>query len=142
MLYDPDTGTATDLTPVYRPRALTHAFVRARDGDRSRFPTSGATRLELDHVREYRHDDPSTGGPTCANNLVAAGKRDHQLKTDRLVAVSGDANERLTYTTPAGRHYVSYPTAYAVLPPRSVPPLPDRPSGRGEGAHRDDAADP
>lgn len=112
LLYDPATGIATDLAPVYRPRALAHAFVRARDGGQSRFPTSAATRLELDHVQPYRHLHPTAGGQTGPSNLVAAGKRDHQLKTDRLVTVTGDANARLTYTTPAGRTYVSYPAAF------------------------------
>jgi hypothetical protein len=113
LLYDPATGVATDLSPGYRPRPRTTAFVRARDGEQTRFPTSGATRLELDHVREYCHVDPPAGGPTQAGNLVAAGKRDHQLKTDRLVAVSGDANGALTYRTPSGREYVSHPYQYA-----------------------------
>jgi hypothetical protein len=88
-------------------------FVRARDGEQTRFPTSGATRLELDHVGAYCHARPETGGQTRADNLVAAGKRDHQLKTDRLVTVSGDANSPLTYVTPSGRRYVSHPYAYA-----------------------------
>ncbi|MFL6100120.1 MAG: hypothetical protein ACJ71T_09230 [Actinomycetales bacterium] len=113
LLYDPGTGIATDLSPAYRPPPRMADFVRTRDGHQSRFPTSGATRLELDHVREYRRNQPSVGGPTCPANLAAAGKRDHQLKTDRLIQVSGDANQQLTYTTPSGRHYVSYPPAVA-----------------------------
>jgi hypothetical protein len=115
------TGTATDLTPIYRPSALTHAFVRARDGHQSRFPTSTATRLELDHVRAYRHDQPSAGGQTGPANLTAAGKRDHQLKTDRLITLTGNPNHHLTYTTPSGRHYPSYPTTHT--DPRPPPPF-------------------
>ena len=64
LLYDPATGVATDLSPGYRPRSRLAAFVRARDGEQTRFPTSGATRLELDHVRAYRHARPETGGQT------------------------------------------------------------------------------
>ncbi|MFL6100286.1 MAG: hypothetical protein ACJ71T_10065 [Actinomycetales bacterium] len=113
LLFDPASGVATDLSPAYRPPPRMGQFVRARDGHHTRFPTSAATHLELDHVREYRPDQPAAGGPTCPANLAAAGKRDHQLKTDQLIRVSGDANHRLTYITPSGRQYVSYPTAFA-----------------------------
>ena len=53
------------------------------------------------------------GGRTQAGNLSAVGKRDHQLKTNRLLRVDGDANGPLMLTTPSGRTYVSYPPAYA-----------------------------
>jgi hypothetical protein len=61
------------------------------------------------------------GGSTRPANLASAGKRDHQLKTDRLVAVGGDANGRLTVTTPAGREYPSDPYLHA-CPSAGVPP--------------------
>jgi hypothetical protein len=99
------------------------AYVRARDGYQTRFPTSAATRLEVDHVVAWRPDGATrVGGQTAAPNLASVGKRDHQLKTDRLVSVRGDANDRLTYTTPSGRQYVSYPAAVAHLT-GPAPPL-------------------
>jgi hypothetical protein len=113
LLYDPADGVATDLSRAYRPPPRMDEFVRARDGHQTRFPTSGATRLELDHVREYAHAAPASGGQTTAANLASVGKRDHQLKTDRLVAVTGNANHRLTFRTPSGRQYPSYPVAHA-----------------------------
>lgn len=113
LLFDPDSGVATDLSPSYRPPPRMAEFVRARDGHRSRFPASAATRLELDHVEPWSGN--GAGGQTCANNLAAVGKRDHQLKTDRIVTVTGDANGRLTYRTGSGRRYVSYPMAYSAL---------------------------
>jgi hypothetical protein len=113
LLYDPATGLATDLSPSYRPPPLLDAFVRARDGHQTRFPTSCSSRLELDHVRPYDHACPTAGGRTEARNLSSVGKRDHQLKTDRLLQVSGDANGPLALTTPSGRTYLSYPHAYA-----------------------------
>jgi hypothetical protein len=113
LLYDPATGVATDLSPSYRPPPLLDAFVRARDGHQTRFPTSSASRLELDHVRPFDRACPFAGGQTRAGNLSSVGKRDHQLKTDRLLRVDGDANGSLTLTTPSGRTYVSHPHAYA-----------------------------
>jgi Domain of unknown function (DUF222) len=69
LLYDPATGVATDLSPSYRPPPLLDAFVRARDGHQTRFPTSAATRLELDHVRPFDRACRQAGGrtrrPTC-----------------------------------------------------------------------------
>jgi hypothetical protein len=76
--------------------------------------------LELDHVQPFDRARPSVGGRTEVTNLSAVGKRDHQLKTDRLLRVEGDANGTLTLTTPSGRTYLSHPTAYADV---AVPPF-------------------
>ena len=82
LLYDPATGTATDLSPHYRPPAPVADYVRARDGHTTRHP---ATRhhLGLDHIQPYNHTRPDQGGATTAANLAAAGHRDHQLKPTR-----------------------------------------------------------
>ena len=61
LLYDPATGIATDLSRTYRPTEGMSAFVRARDGHRTRLPVSNATHIELDHVDEYDHGDPRAG---------------------------------------------------------------------------------
>jgi hypothetical protein len=83
-----------------------------RDGHTTRFPTIAARTLELDHIHEYNHQAPGAGGATSAANLAAAGKRDHQAKTDRLIDVTGDANGELTYTTGTGHTYTSRPHQY------------------------------
>jgi hypothetical protein len=114
ILYDPSTGIATDVRDGYRPPGRMDAFVRARDGHLSRMPTSTVTRLELDHVRPYDHPHPAGGGATAANNLASLGKRDHQLKTDGVLRVVGDANGRLEFFGRSGRRYPSDPHLYAV----------------------------
>jgi hypothetical protein len=117
---DPATGAATDVSPRYRPGRRVAEFCTVRDGRTSRFPTSGARVLELDHIEEYDHGSPADGGRTTAANLSSAGKRDHQDKTDRLLRVSGNANGVLTYRTAAGHVYSSRPHAY--LDPGPDPP--------------------
>jgi hypothetical protein len=122
LLYDPHTGVATDIGRRYQPPRRLDALVRARDGHVTRFPTSCATHLELDHIIEFDHDQPSQGGQTSSGNLASAGRRDHHLKTDGVIQVSGDANQTLTITTPSGRTYVSEPHLYAdPEPPRARP---------------------
>jgi hypothetical protein len=113
ILLDPSTGVATDVSPAYPPPPRMAEFVRVRDGHRSRFPTSGATRTESDHVKPFDRRNPSAGGQTTSANLASAGRRDHHLKTDGGLSVSGDANESLTYRTSAGREFTSLPHQYA-----------------------------
>ena len=122
---DPSTGAAVAVSPRYQPlryRPTTAAaeLVRVRDGHCSRFPTSGARVVELDHVAEFDHADPAAGGPTTPDNLACAGKRDHQDKTDGLIEVLGDANDVLTYRTGTGHVYRSWPHQY--LDPQPPPP--------------------
>jgi hypothetical protein len=113
LLYDPATGTASDLSRSYRPPDPIADYVRARDGHTTRHPTSCATHLELDHIQPYDHTRPSRGGTTTAANLATGGHRDHQLKTDRILTLTGHANHTLTITTPSGRTYPSHPHPYA-----------------------------
>ena len=49
------------------------AFVRARDGQLSRLPISYASHLELDHIEEFDHGDPPSGGPTRPATWPAPG---------------------------------------------------------------------
>ncbi len=123
ILYDPGTGVACDVSAGYRAPPRLDAFVRARDGFRSRLPTSMATHLELDHVREFDHARPAAGGQTRAANLACLGQRDHHLKTDRVLRITGDANGELTFTTPSGRSYLSDPHRYADPQANAAPPF-------------------
>jgi hypothetical protein len=119
LLCDPATGIATDLSGSYRPPRRLANFVRARDGHITRFPTSCATHLELDHIEPYNHAHPADGGQTTAANLSSDGQRDHHLVTDRVITVTGNANDTLTITTRSGRSYASHPQIY--LEPLPVP---------------------
>ena len=124
ILTDPATGIATDVSPRYRPARRVADYVTIRDGHTSRFPTSGARHLELDHILEYDHHNPARGGPTTPANLASNGKRDHQAKTDHLLTVTGNANQVLTYRTGAGHTYPSRPHPYTEPrpPDDSAPP--------------------
>jgi hypothetical protein len=73
-----------------------------------RSPASTPKPPPLDHLTPYNHTHPESGGATTAANLAAGGHRDHQLKTDRILNVTG--NHTLTTTTPSGRSYPSYPS--------------------------------
>jgi hypothetical protein len=127
ILCDPATGTATEVSPSYRPNTRIAELCRVRDGHTSRFPTSAARTIELDHIDEYDHRQPTAGGATTPANLAAAGKRDHQAKTDRILDVTGNANGTLTYTTGTGHTYTSRPHQY--LDPQ---PLKDQPPDNGD----------
>jgi hypothetical protein len=119
----PTTGHATTITPTYRPTTRIAEYCRVRDGHTSRFPTSAARTIELDHIHPYNHTTPANGGPTTPANLAATGKRDHQAKTHRILHVTGDANATLTYTTGTGHTYTSQPHQYLdPQPPKPQPP--------------------
>ena len=109
---DPRTGVATDISPGYRSPPRQRTFVMLRDGMRSRLPSSNIRRVELDHVVPYDHEHPSRGGQTTAAGLACAGLREHHLKTDGLLSVTGDANAALTYTTHTEHTYVSWPEVW------------------------------
>ncbi len=130
LLYDKTSGVLTDVKSGYHPPPRMTAFVRARDGHRSRLPISCATHLELDHLRPYDHGRPADGGQTTPSNLVSDGLRDHHLKSDRALTMTGDANDVLTITTPSGRSYPSHPYLYADPHPEPEP----RCRSSGEGA--------
>lgn len=122
VLCDPETGQVRSISHTYRPSQALADLVMARDGYGSRFPTSSARRrIELDHVVEFDHDDPTSGGRTSTGNLAAEGLREHRLKTDRGFVISGDANGCLTYRTRTGRTYDSWPEQY--LKPIDLPGL-------------------
>lgn len=120
ILCDAATGVATDVSRGYRPAPRIAAFVKARDGYRSRFPVASGGRVELDHVVEYRDGGP-TGGATTAANLASSALREHHLKTDRGLRVCGDANDVLTFTGRTGRPQFSLPHLYVDPTTRGTP---------------------
>ena len=80
---DPLTGVLLDDTPHrYRPKARLRAHVTSRDL-MCRHPgcSTAAVRADLDHVREFDHGDPPSGGPTVRANLTPKCRRHHNAKT-------------------------------------------------------------
>jgi hypothetical protein len=73
-----------------------------------RFPgcSRHAARCEIDHTQDWAHD-----GHTRHDNLAHLCKSHHLLKhkTDRQVAQARDGTGTLTWTSPAGRDYVTEP---------------------------------
>lgn len=92
-------------TNPYRPSAALDLFIRIRDGyctvpgcDRPAFDA------EIDHVVEYDHDSPATGGPTHPDYLNAKCKFHHLLKTFSNWVddqhTDADGHTRTTWATP------------------------------------------
>jgi len=67
---------------AYRPSTALDTFVRSRDGYCT-MPgcDQPAWRCDVDHVTEYDHDNPSTGGQTTPDGLAAKCRMHHNLKT-------------------------------------------------------------
>jgi hypothetical protein len=65
----------------------------------------------FDTIRSVTVEEPAAG--------VAVGVREHHLKTDGALAVAGDANGELAYTTHTGHTYFSWPEPWEE-PPRVV----------------------
>ncbi len=91
----------------YRPSTALDTFIRVRDAyctdpgcERS------AWNADIDHVAEYNHDDPETGGQTTPDNLNSKCRPDHLLKTygDWVDDQYRDQSGRLRteYITPEG----------------------------------------
>ena len=51
--------------------------------------------------------------PEPSGKPGAGHQRDHHLKTDGILTITGNANNTLTITTPSGRTYPSSPALYA-----------------------------
>jgi 5-methylcytosine-specific restriction endonuclease McrA len=112
----PGTGIATDISRRYRPPERMRAFVRLRDGLRSRLPIEGGAITEIDHVVPYDHEHPERGGTTTPSGLETLGRRGHHLKTDGVLTVTGDANGALTFRTRTGHEYMSWPEDWGEEP--------------------------
>ncbi|WP_245569725.1 DUF222 domain-containing protein [Gordonia shandongensis] len=92
----------------YRPTAVLDTAVRGLFGTCSWVGCDRpAWRCDLDHVTEYNHRDPGSGGPTCACNLNPKCRFHHGLKThtrgwldDQVIDAHGTVWTELT--TPEG----------------------------------------
>ncbi len=119
MVTDPLTGALVELsTHRYVPPARVRAHVVTRD-QVCRAPGCqvSATRCDLDH------DVPWPTGPTTADNLTAKHRRHHQLKTIGLWEARHDPDtHEVTWTTLAGRRYVTSPHDFRELLDALPPP--------------------
>ena len=106
---DPRTGVATDISPRYRPPPRLRTFVKLRDGLRSRLPVE---QREPARARPPGALRPRSTRPRWTDDggrVESVGLREHHLKTDGALAVTGDANGELAYTTHTGHTYFSWP---------------------------------
>ncbi|WP_267618216.1 HNH endonuclease [Gordonia bronchialis] len=91
----------------YRPTTALTDYIHSRDG-RCTVPgcTKPAWSCDLDHIREYNHDDPAAGGQTHPSEIADKCRFHHLLKTftDFLDDMTLDRHGRphTTFTTPEG----------------------------------------
>ncbi|CAJ1582353.1 HNH endonuclease signature motif containing protein [[Mycobacterium] wendilense] len=99
--------------PRYRPSAKLAAFIRARDLT-CRFPgcNAPAERCDIEHTIPYQR-----GGPTHPSNLACLCRKHHLLKTFWTEwAETQHPDASITWTTPTGKTYTTYPGSRAVFP--------------------------
>jgi hypothetical protein len=146
VLCDPETGQVRSISHTYQPSQALREFVLCRDGYASRFPTSTTRRrIELDHIQDFNHHNPATGGQTTSGNLAVEGLREHKLKTDHGFYITGDADGCLTYRTRTGRTYHSWPHQHLQPTPEqdlTIDPLPRQRTRQQEPGPPPDYGDP
>lgn len=74
---------AHSASDPYRPSTALDTYVRVRDGY-SVIPgnATSAWNADVDHVREFDHDNPTAGGLTVPDNLNVKDRRNHLIKTN------------------------------------------------------------
>jgi hypothetical protein len=104
-LCDARTGRlGTDTTTAYRPPAWLDRLVRARDGTCRFFGcTVPSRRCDVDHVIAHPR------GPTDAANLMALCRHHHRLKQQERWAVRMTEDGVVTWTTPVGDEFTTWP---------------------------------
>jgi hypothetical protein len=108
LLTHPETGAVLSVgRDSYRVPQDLKNWLQVRDVT-CRFPgcSRHAARCEIDHTRDWAHD-----GQTRHDNLAHLCKSHHILKhkSDWQVAQARDGTGNLTWTSPAGRNYVTEP---------------------------------
>lgn len=111
LVTDPVTGHLLDFgRRTYSPPTALRDYIVARDRT-CRFPgcSQPAFRTDLDHTVAFGED--ASGGSTAAANLHCLCRRHHKLKTHHSWNVVADTgpSDRLTWTSPRGKRYVSHP---------------------------------
>jgi hypothetical protein len=108
LLTHPETGAVLSMgRDSYRVPQDLKNWLQVRDVT-CRFPgcSRHAARCEIDHTRDWAHD-----GQTRHDNLAHLCKSHHILKhkSDWQVTQASDGTGNLTWTSPAGRNYVTEP---------------------------------
>jgi Domain of unknown function (DUF222) len=95
-------------SPAYQPPPRIREHVTARDRT-CRGPNCGqpAWRADLDHTTPF-----DQGGPTCPCNLGALCRRHHRLKQHPGWTITQPQPGVFSWTTPAGRTYITRPHQY------------------------------
>ncbi|MGN6599136.1 MAG: HNH endonuclease signature motif containing protein, partial [Actinomycetes bacterium] len=109
LVTDPLTGSVEDFgTTRYRPPAKLMGHVITRDWT-CRAPGCGAPAVvcDVDHATPYRNG--TTGGTTCAANLIPLCRRHHRCKTFTDWTVVREADGTVVWTTPTGHVYTTRP---------------------------------
>ena len=129
IVTDPLTGHAVERsTGSYRFDAEMSRQAKASDGVcRGPGCTVPAERCDQDHVQPYAADanGVSVGGPTSEANCGSAHRRHHNLKTRGHWTAQMHQDRTMTWTTAAGRTYVTHPMDYheltATTPDQPIP---------------------
>jgi hypothetical protein len=117
LVTDPATGVLTDVAEErYRPSVALDRAGRARDVT-CRFP--GCRRAADSAGTDLDHTVPYPAGPTSAANLAVLCRRHHRLKHTAGWTVHLHPTGTMTWTTPAGRTYLTEPWQYTNPDPPS-----------------------
>ncbi|WP_327299612.1 MULTISPECIES: DUF222 domain-containing protein [unclassified Streptomyces] len=116
LITHPKTGLLIKTDPTsYRPTAETERHVIARD-QQCAFPSCRmpAQRCDLDHVKEFDHGHPESGGKTVPENLIPICRRHHLMKHRGNWSVTRDSVTGITtWVSPTGHIYLNTPRNYA-----------------------------
>ncbi|WSV09061.1 HNH endonuclease [Streptomyces sp. NBC_01020] len=116
LITHPKTGLLIKTDPAtYSPTAEAERHVIARD-QQCAFPSCRmpAQRCDLDHVKEFDHDHPESGGKTVPENLIPICRRHHLMKHRGNWTVTRDAVTGITtWVSPTGHIYLNTPRNYA-----------------------------
>ncbi|WP_371791018.1 DUF222 domain-containing protein [Streptomyces sp. NBC_01471] len=116
LITHPKTGLLIKTDPTtYRPSAEAERHVVARD-QQCAFPSCRmpAQRCDLDHVKEFDHAHPESGGQTVPENLIPICRRHHLMKHRGNWTVTRDSVTGITtWVSPTGHIYLNTPRNYA-----------------------------
>lgn len=111
---DPAPRPAAQPGNSYRPTTLLDTYLRIRDSH-SVVPGSRASAwaCDLDHIDEFSHTDPASGGQTQPDNMNAKDRLFHNLKTHGnwldLQDVDADGRAHPVFYTPEGVEIRGHP---------------------------------
>jgi hypothetical protein len=112
LITHPSTGMVVKTDPTtYKPTTETIRHVEARDRHCA-FPTCRmpAHRTDLDHVVEFDHHHPASGGQSVPENLIPLCRRHHGLKhRGGWTVVRDDSTGCTRWTAPTGHTYTNTP---------------------------------